>query len=351
MGGIYTIIGKDDLLVSQAAKKAMGDLPGDALEVIDSATATNEELQLRDLRAARESAFTPPFLSPSKATWWKNVKFLPGGDQKSEEGDGEGKVSEAVKEALLDFARELASSRLPDNQTLVISGPSLRTASHVAKALSAAGEMICFQKQKGAAAARDGAGRAIERAAELALEFEPGAAERFVERVGDDTRSLYSELDKLKCYLPEGETKISQADIDDISSPGAGVEPVLWTVTDAICARDADSAVAGVRAFEGTNGYEIMMTIVIEKQFRQLVEFKSADEAGKLAAAIKGMNPWTARKISDAVRNWSLNELRTARMRFMNLRERLVSTSGSGEDAIAIELVRAIGPRRKRGVR
>ena len=63
------------------------------------------------------------------------------------------------------------------------------------------------------------------------------------------------------------------------------------------------------------------------------------------------MNPWAARKISDAVRNWSLNELRTARMRFMNLHERLVSTSGSGEDAIAIELVRAIGPRRKRGVR
>lgn len=349
MPGLYTIIGEDDFIVAEAAKRIIGD--GVGLEVIDSNTSTNEDLQLRDIRAAEESALTPPFLEPSKVTWWKNVRFLPGGGRSDDSEDGEKRgPSEAVKKAVEAFAKKLAAIKFPENQKFILSGPKLLQTSIVAKTLAASGEMIVFDAKK-----KNGATsvvRAIDRAAELGLKFEDGVAERFIAIVGNDTRSIYSELDKMKSFLDEKASVISAQDVDSITAPGAGVEPSIWAVTDAICARNTKKAIEGARRFEGTNGYEIMMTTVIEKQFRQLVELKAAAESGHLDAATRGMNPWAARKITDSLRHWTLNELRTARMRFMDLRERLVSSSGgNGEDAVAIEIVRALASARRRTAR
>lgn len=350
MSGLYTIIGEDDFLVAEAAKRIVGD--GEGLEVIDSNTSTNEDLQLQDIRAAEESALTPPFLEPRKVTWWKNVRFLPGGGkggEKSDDGEKRG-PSEAVKDAVAAFAKKLAALPFPENQKFILSGPKLLATSIVAKMLAAAGEMIVFDsKQQKGGASLD---RAMDRAAEIGLAFAPGAAERFIAIVGDDTRSIYSELDKMKAFLGDGEGTITAQAVDSITSPGAGVEPSLWAVTDAICARNTAKAIAGARRFEGENGYAIMMTTVIEKQFRQLVELKAAAESGHLEAATRGMNPWAARKMADSLRLWTLNELRTARMRFMDLRERLVSSSGSnGEDAVAIEIVRSLAKAKRRVAR
>ena len=96
--GIHVIIGADDYLVAQTAKRFVGD--GIGLEVIDSINSTNAELQLKDLREAEASLMTPPFLDPKKVTWWKNVHFLPGGGKKQ--------AAEDVDEALKAFAARLA---------------------------------------------------------------------------------------------------------------------------------------------------------------------------------------------------------------------------------------------------
>ena len=58
MANVHLIIGEDDFLVSETAKKLIGD--GQGLEVIDSNTATNADLQLKDLVAADASFSTPP---------------------------------------------------------------------------------------------------------------------------------------------------------------------------------------------------------------------------------------------------------------------------------------------------
>ena len=60
MAQVHVIIGEDDYLVSEAAKRIVGD--GVGLETVDSVNSTNEELQLRDLREAEASLMTPPFL-------------------------------------------------------------------------------------------------------------------------------------------------------------------------------------------------------------------------------------------------------------------------------------------------
>ena len=191
MSQVHVIIGEDDYLVSEAAKRIIGD--GVGLETVDSANSTNEELQLRDLREAEASLLTPPFLDPKKTTWWRNVGFLP--------QSGKGGSSEAVKAALEKFAEKLAAADLPENQHFILSGPRLLQTSIFAKTLKASVEMVVFSAGKPWEQAKAAAVRVIDLAKEMGLSFERGAAEVFVARVGPDSRSLASELAKMRDYL------------------------------------------------------------------------------------------------------------------------------------------------------
>ena len=321
---LHVIIGEDDYLVGETAKKVVGD--GVGLEVIDSMTATNAELQMRDLRNAEASFDTPPFLDPKKVTWWKNVHFLPGGGKKDS--------SEEVKEALEKFAKKLAASELPENQHFILSGPHLLKTSIFAKTLSTAAEMVVFAAEKPWEAARNAVVRVIDLAAEMNLKFAPGAAEKFVSIVGTDSRSLMSELGKMRDYLGGEKSTIEAADVAEITSQGYGVEPAVWDVTDAIGKRDLNAALTAMRKFELESGFAVMMTTVIEKFFRQLVDIK----AGKT----EGMNPYVLRKNEGFLRNWTPNELRAARARFLMLREKVVSGTTSGDVLTVATLVRVM---------
>ena len=329
MVNLHVIIGEDDYLVGETAKKVIGD--GVGLEVIDSMNATNADLQMKDLREAEASFDTPPFLDPKKVTWWKNVHFLPGGGKKDS--------SEEVKEALEKFAKKLAGSPLPENQHFILSGPKLLRTSIFAKTLAPAAEMAVFAAEKPWEAAKNATVRIIDLAAEAGLKFAPGAAEKFVSVVGTDSRSLMSELGKMRDYLGPGATAITAADVSEITSQGYGVEPVVWDVTDAIGRRDLNAALEAMRKFELENGFAVFMTGIIEKFFRQLIDVKN----GKT----EGMNPYALRKNEGFLRNWSPAELRAARARFLMLREKVVSGTTSGDVLVTSTLVRVM--RRLRG--
>ena len=322
--GLHVIIGEDDYLVGETARKVIGD--GVGLEVVDSMNATNAELQMKDLRAAEASFDTPPFLDPKKVTWWKNVHFLPGGGKKDS--------SEEVKEALEKFAAKLAKSELPENQHFILSGPKLLKTSIFAKTLAAAAEMVVFAAEKPWEAAKNAVVRVIDLAGEMGLKFAPGAAEKFVSIVGTDTRSLMSELGKMRDYLGSEKATIEAADVAEITSQGYGVEPVIWDVTDAIGKRDLNAALTAIRKFELENGFAVFMTGIIEKFFRQLIDVKN----GKT----EGMNPYALRKNEGFLRNWTLNELRTARARFLALREKVVSGTTSGDTLVITTLARTL---------
>ncbi len=321
---LHIIIGEDDYLVGETAKKVIGD--GVGLEVIDSMTATNAELQMKDLRAAEASFDTPPFLDPKKVTWWKNVHFLPGGGKKDS--------SEEVKEALEKFARKLAAAALPENQHFILSGPKLLKTSIFAKTLQAAAEMVVFAAEKPWEAAKNAVVRVIDLAAEMGFKFEPGVAEKFVSIVGTDSRSLMSELGKMRDYLGNEKSTIAATDVAEITSQGYGVEPVVWDVTDAIGRRDLNAALTAMRKFELENGFAVMMTMVIEKFFRQLIDIKNG--------RTEGLNPYALRKNEGFLRNWSPAELRAARARFLMLREKVVSGTTSGDTLVVTTLVRVM---------
>ena len=324
MANLHVIIGEDDYLVGETAKKIVGD--GVGLEVVDSMNATNAELQMRDLKEAEASFSTPPFLDPKKVTWWKNAHFLPGGGKKDS--------SEEVKEALEKFAKRLAASPLPENQHFILSGPKLLKTSVFAKTLQAAAEMVVFAAEKPWEAAKNAVVRVIDLAQEMGLKFAPGAAEKFVSVVGTDSRSLMSELGKMRDYLGGEKATIDAADVAEIASQGYGVEPAVWDVTDAIGRRDLPAALAAMRKFELENGFAVLMTTVIEKFFRQLADVKN----GKT----EGMNPYALRKNEGFLRNWTPAELRAARARFLMLREKVVSGTTSGDILVVSTLVRVM---------
>lgn len=331
MGNLHVIIGEDDYLVSETVKGLVGD--GTGLEVVDSNNATNADLQLADLREADASFSTPPFLDPVKTTWWKNVKFLPQGGAKG--------ASEEVKEALEKFAKKLAANPLPDNQKFILTGPKLLMTSVFAKTLKSAAEIVVFSVGKPWEQARLAADRVAEFAREMNLRFESGALETFVARVGTDSRSLMSELGKLRDYLGKESHTVTVRDVDAISSQGVGVEPEIWAITDALGERNLEKVLAATRRFEQENGFAVMATTVIEKFFRQLVELKDAVEKGKTDAATQGMAPFVVKKNMSFLRNWTLRELRVARYRFLTLREQVVSGLTSGDVLVLTELVRA----------
>lgn len=324
---IHVIIGEDDYLVGETARKTVGD--GVGLEVVDSANATNAELQLADLARADESVSTPPFLEPRKVTWWKNVGFLPGG-----------KSSEEVKAALERFAKKLAAAPLPDGQQFILSGPHLLKTSVFAKTLQGCAEVVVFSAGKPWEAARNAAARAVAFAQEMDLAFAPGVEAKFVAVVGADARSIRSELAKMRDYLGPDAHTVSAADVEAIASQGVGVEPVPWDVTDAIGRRDLAAALAALRRFELENGFAVFMTGVIERFFRQLLDVA--------AGRTEGMAPFTVKKNEGFLRNWTANELRAARGRFVLLREKIVSGVASGDLLVVPTLVRVMRRRRVR---
>ena len=336
MAQVHVIIGEDEFLVSEAAKRIVGD--GVGLETVDSANSTNADLQLRDIREAEASLMTPPFLDPRKTTWWRNVGFLPQG--------GKGGPGEDVKGALEKFAVRLAAAKLPENQQFVLSGPRLLATSVFAKTVKASVEMIVFPSGKGAEQTRNAVVRAVDFAAEMGLKFAPGAAEAFVALVGTDSRSIMSELGKMRDYLGPGENQVTEAHISEITSQGAGVEPAVWAITDALGERNTAKVVDAVSRFERENGFAVLVTTVAEKFFRQLAELKDAQARGTFGDAAAGMPPWAAKKAERHLGNWTLNELRAARFRFQELRERAVSAQSA--DALVLpRLVQACARRRR----
>jgi DNA polymerase III delta subunit len=327
---IYVIISEDDYLVKIAAKKIYED--ESYLEVIDSLMSTNADSQLADIAAADSSFMQPPFLEPKKVTWWKNVGFLPSGGKKS--------CSEEVKCALEKFALKLVESNLPDNQAFILSGSNLLVTSVFAKTLKTGAviQEIGSPKGKKSSSVQESVVRVIDFASELGLLFAPGAADVFVGVVGNDARSEMNELEKLKNYLG-GRNEISVSDIHDITSPGVGIESVIWNVTDAIAERNASKAISAMKQFAGVNGYGIMMSNAIEKCFRQLVLVKDTlQRSGSSAKSPEGLTPWQFQKLARNASKWTLLELRRARHRFVALRESFVSGAGNIPERLEIEV-------------
>lgn len=325
---ILLIVGDDDYAAEAEAKRAIeahvpDDLRSSAVEVVDG-LAANAETQLVSIRACLSSVQTPPFLDPVKLTWWKNVTFLPGG------GRG-GKVAAEVKEALERFADTLEKAPLPANQFLVITATTLLKTSLFAKKMKALAE---FKDYAIPERSKDRAAAALERLPAFAkaehLTFAPGADRAFVAKTGPDSRTIVSELAKMRTYLGEGAHTVTEDDVAAITSAG-GDEIEIWALTDALASRNPGKVLTTLRSFQGDSGWPIMISTVAERWFRDLIIVKAGG----------GGNDWKARKNAAAAAAFTLTELRVARYRMLALREKLVSSQPTDE-YVEMEILRTV---------
>ena len=362
---IHLFVGEDSYLVEAAARRVVeaavpSEFRATAIETV-SGEAENMDAQLASLRECSASIQTPPFLDPVKLTWWRGVTFLPGG------GVG-GRLAEDVKAALDKFSESLVTSPLPGNQVLVITATKLLMTSVFAKRLKMIAHVVEFGGGgKGKERAQDALLRLPDLADDEKLAFAPGADQAFLAKVGSDTRTIVSELQKMRAYLGTERNEVTAADVAAVSSVG-GDEPELWAIHDAVSQRSPAALLKAVAPYE-KDGSGILVSTVMEKYFREAIVCRDALDRGWLdkwgrwsdkippaaraALDAAGFGPTTAKSpwaVKNAVRRalpFTLTELRVARYRMLAAREKLVS-SDAGDALVVSELLRSISKPRTR---
>lgn len=288
MKHIALIVGGDDFLVEDAAKKfrlaALGpDAAPTATEVVYG-DATNEAAQLESISRCRDSWQTPAFFDPVKLTWWRNVAFLPGGGNSADDdGAGKRKLAESVKAALEKFAKSVAASGPPENQYLLITAPALLQTSIFAKNLAKVADVTVFtaggrpEQEKQQAAIRLESFAAAE-----GLSFQPAAKAAFIEKVGPDSRTIVSELAKLRTWLGDEKRDVTEEDVAEIIS-SYEQETEIWALADAFARRDPKKAAAVWHGYEGDKNAGIPVSVYMEKTFREWIVYADAIEHGWLS--------------------------------------------------------------------
>lgn len=360
-GGLFLICGDDDYLVDSAAREKIdGLVPASdrefAVETVDGRAETGDEAR-RAVEACMESVQTPGFFGASKVTWLRDARFLTGGARVSE--------SAAAKEAMDAFTGWLKGGLL-EGQVLLITTSKVLRSSIFFKVCQKQGEIQDFgggfkswELEKLADERLDGL------LSKAGLSIEDDARKEFLNRVGFDTRTLVQEVEKLRLYLG-GEGMVSLGDVREITSIGREAE--AWDLLDAFGERNAGALLATLTRLSGQKGIGIMLAAMLEKTVREFLVLREAydrkwvfggkggtcgwsasipPEATVLLNALpvgpKTLNGWALKKKLPHALNYSLQELRVARFRILDLREKLVSTALPEMFLLETTLLRIIG--------
>ncbi len=369
-GKLYFICGDDDYLVDAAARERIHQLvpPADreyGVELVDGRKDTGDEV-LRAVEACIESVQTPGFFGAVKVTWLRDAHFLTG---------GAGRVAEtkAAKEAVERLAGWLKEGLL-DGQTLLVTTTKILRSSIIFKLFQKHGEVEDFGGGFKSWELEKLADQRLDRLLDKAgLVMDPDARKEFLTRAGFDTRFLVQELEKLSLYLgPVKHVKV--ADVREITSIGREAE--AWDLLDAFGNRDAYALLETLKRLSGQKGVGIMLAAMLEKSVRELLILREAHErkwvyGGKggscgwaaslppdAAALLNALpvNPkttqaWALKKKLPHALNYTLQELRVARYRILDLREKLVSTALPEMFLLETVLLRIIGTPNKAAAR
>ena len=360
-GKMCLICGDDDYLVDSAARERINLLVPESdrafgVEIVDGRKDTSEEIR-KAVDACMESVQTPGFFGVNKVTWFRDVAFL----------TGAGRVSETVaaKESVEKLAGWLKNGLL-DGQTLIISASKVLRTSVFFKVCQKQGEVEDFgggfkswELEKLATQRLDGLFQ------KAGLTIDADARTEFLNRAGFDTRFLVQEVEKLRLYM--GDRK--RATVDDVREiTSIGREAEAWDLLDAFGERDALGVLKTLKRLSGQKGIGIMLAAMLEKNVRDLLVLRDAydrkwafgskggacgwssnlaPEASALLNALpvnpKTMTAWAMKKKLPHALNYTLQELRVARFRILELREKMVSVNLPEMFLLETALLRIIG--------
>ncbi len=120
---------------------------------------------------------------------------------------------------------------------------------------------------------QDPAGFAISRAAEAGCTLDRRAASLLVDRVGQDLGRLDAEVEKMAAFVG-GKGAIGADVVEQVTSLVA--EAVIWALTDAVLARDADHGLAALHRLLEDGEPSHRLLAMVSWQMRQLLELQDS---------------------------------------------------------------------------
>ena len=358
-GKLFLICGDDDYLVDSAARERVNQLVPAAemdlgVDIVEARKDTGDEA-VRAVKSCMESVQMPSFVS-CKVTWLRDASFLTGGGRSSE--------SAAAKAAVERLTHWLGEG-LQEGQNLIITTGKVLRSSVFFKTCQKQGEVMDFggglKSWELEKASAERLGMLLEQAG---IQMDTSARNEFIARVGVDTRQQVQELEKLRTYL-HPRLSATANDVRDITSVGR--EADAWTVSDAFGERNATALLTAIKQLDGQKGIGIMLAAMLEKNVRDLIVLREAHDKkwvsdrgwsshippealvmlGALPVNPKATAAWMLRKKLPHAMNYTLQELRVARFRILDMREKMVSTGLPEMHLLQSALLRIVGKRRK----
>jgi len=238
-----------------------------------------------------------------------------------------------------------ALANLPPDVTVALvareSPPRTRAPKALADAVkSAAGEVLRYDAPK----ARDLPGRLVAEAAGRGFRLDPDAARLLVDRLGENTMRLVTEIERLSVWAgPDGQ--VSMEDLEAMVVDTS--EEATWALSDAVVTGDRASA---VRAAERLSAQGAAITSIVYQAARRLRDAQLAAtelERGTPPKEVESklrMHPYAARMLVRSVRGGSAVRLRASTCAIADLEWWTRGGSEYPEDvALTLSVLRAAG--------
>jgi DNA polymerase III subunit delta len=187
--------------------------------------------------------------------------------------------------------------------------PRVKSPKGLAEAVKGAGgEVLRYDAPK----ARDLPARLVADASNRGFRLDPGAARMLVERMGESTVRLATEIERLSVWAGQ-DGDVTAEDLESMIVDTS--EEATWALSDAVVARDRAAA---LRAAERLSAQGEAVTPIVYQAARRLRDAQLAAselERGTPAKEVEGklrMHPYAARMLVRGVRGTSSLELRAA---------------------------------------
>ena len=167
-------------------------------------------------------------------------------------------------------------------------------------------------------------------------DISPRAAETLGAFVGGNLRSLAQEIDKLGAYA--GKRRIEEGDVQRLVADAREVK--VWTLTDALAARNRDAAIGVLHQLLDDGGQAPVLMAMIARQFRNLMLIKEMADERLSPEAIAGqlkIHPYVVQKALATARSFSYERLDAIYHRL--LETDLAIKTGRLEPDLALDLL------------
>ncbi len=255
---IFAFFGNDEAQVKEAALRLSEKIaPKDdefGLEIVPGG-ADNAEHATRIIANTIEAIQTLPFFGGEKVVWLQSANFF---------GDNQTGKAESTLSAVESLGA-LLESGLPPDVKLIISATEVDKRRAFFKKLNKLAEVQFFDKVDVSKAGWETEVMAWTsgRAADMGLDFEGAALERFVLMVGAESRVLDAELEKLSLFV--GDRPATEKDVSEIVS--ASHVGIIFEIGDAIARKNLPKALDLIeqQLRKGENAVGILLAAIVPR--------------------------------------------------------------------------------------